>query len=51
MTALAQSLANLLANQPIERVGVDMGRLSRRIDLAQVPRHDNAFYYAHKPAI
>jgi len=46
MQALARSLADLLANQPLETIGVDMGRLPPNLDLAQVPRHDNAFYYA-----
>jgi hypothetical protein len=46
MQALARSLADLLANQPLETIGVDMGRVPAKLDLARVPRHDNAFYYA-----
>ena len=46
MQGLARSLADLLANQPLETIGVDMGRLPSKLDLARVPRHDNAFYYA-----
>ena len=49
MAALAQSLADLLANQPLEKIGVDMGRLPPKLDLASVPRQDNAFYYVNKP--
>ena len=48
MTDLARSLADLLANQPLETIGVDMGRLPSKLDLAHVPRQDNAFYYAMK---
>ena len=33
----------------LERVGVDMNRVSAQPDLALVPRQDNAFYFAHKP--